>query len=513
MDDRKRDLERSDSFDELLEESLPALPPEDVAAEVTPWKRAMKRVLTGMALCTVTLNFLYLDYLLPAIGMVLTLLGFRALRRENGWFMACFLTAALRAAQLFPQLALNTTILPGLFPEWANAALSAAGFILLFLQYFCLWRGLRAVREKAGLAPGAGAAGALLLWYALVVALALLQYNGLIIGLAMVVGYFFILRGLYRLSGALDEAGYAVRSAPVRLSDRWLAGILAAVLAAGCICGYLFGGSYPMRWVPVDPAEQSQVTDIRAKLLELGFPDYVLDDLTAEDIAACADAAEVVTDVHDHPVNDGRKVVTTYGSDRYTHTSIETVYDVKELRITGVAVRLDGDEKIWMVFHHFLWTADPGFYGTESIQLWPVYREISEGWALDGDFTGRVLYDRDGRAFAAPYYALGTRTYTSSSIFWGQQTASDVFAEFSLPRNGTRQRGYVAYPVQSLNPGWLFSSWINYTHQSSWLQYPAVTAAEKRMTNGWNDAGAFLTVQDALQFYPSKDGTGTEALN
>ena len=177
MDDRKRDLERSDSFDELLEESLPALPPEDVAAEVTPWRRAMRRVLVGMALCTVTLNFLCLNYLLPAIGMALTLLGFRALRRENGWFMACFLTAALRAAQLFPQLALNTTILPGLFPEWANAALSAAGFILLFLQYFCLWRGLRAVREKAGLAPGAGAAGAPLLWYALVVALALLQYN------------------------------------------------------------------------------------------------------------------------------------------------------------------------------------------------------------------------------------------------------------------------------------------------------------------------------------------------
>ena len=511
MDDRKRDLERSDSFDELLEESLPALPPEDVAAEVTPWRRAMRRVLVGMALCTVTLNFLCLNYLLPAIGMALTLLGFRALRRENGWFMACFLTAALRAAQLFPQLALNTTILPGLFPDRASTALAAAGFILLFLQYFCLWRGLRAVREKAGLAPGAGAAGALLLWYALVVALTLLQYNGLIIGLAMVVGYFFILRGLYRLSGALDEAGYAVRSAPVRLSDRWLAGILAAALAAGCICGYLFGGSYPMRWVPVDPAEQSQVTDIRAKLLELGFPDYVLDDLTAEDIAACAHAAEVVTDVHNYAVNDGRQVVTAYGSDRYTYTEVHTVYDVKELRVTGVAVRLAGEEKLWMVFHHFLWTADPGFYGTESIQLWPVYREISEGWALDGDFTGRVLYDRDGRAFAAPYYALGTRTYTSSSIFWGQQTASDVFAEFSLPRNGTRQRGYVAYPVWSLNPGWLFSSWINYTHQSSWLQYPAVTAMENRMTKK-ND-GAFRTVQDALQFFPSEDGTGTEVRN
>ena len=33
-----------------------------------------------------------------------------------------------------------------------------------------------------------------------------------------------------------------------------------------------------------------------------------------------------------------------------------------------------------------------------------------------------------------------------------------------------------------------------------------MTAMEKRMTNSWNDAGAFMTVQDALQFYPANEG-------
>ena len=36
--------------------------------------------------------------------------------------------------------------------------------------------------------------------------------------------------------------------------------------------------------------------------------------------------------------------------------------------------------------------------------------------------------------------------------------------------------------------------------------YPAMTAMEKRMANSWNDAGAFMTVQDALQFYPANEG-------
>ncbi|MFR5421802.1 MAG: hypothetical protein ACLTG4_07590 [Oscillospiraceae bacterium] len=91
----------------------------------------------------------------------------------------------------------------------------------------------------------------------------------------------------------------------------------------------------------------------------------------------------------------------------------DTVYDVKELRLTGVAVQLPGERETWMVFHHFLWTTDPGFYGTEAIQIRPACRSIPEGWAAAGDATGRVLYDRGGQTFAAPYASLGARTFTA----------------------------------------------------------------------------------------------------
>ena len=40
-------------------------------------------------------------------------------------------------------------------------------------------------------------------------------------------------------------------------------------------------------------------------------------------------------------------------------------------------------------------------------------------------------------------------------------------------------------------------------HQQTWLQYPVVTAMEKRLTTTWEDSGAFRTVQDALQFFPA----------
>ena len=117
-----------------------------------------------------------------------------------------------------------------------------------------------------------------------------------------------------------------------------------------------------------------------------------------------------------------------------------------------------------------------------------------------------MLYDRDGVTYTAPYYSLGEQTFTSNSIFFGEQTSTDVFATFSMPSGGEKHRGYVVYPIIEMQDGWITDCWINYTHQRTWMQYPAVTAVEKRMTNGMNHAGAFITVQDALQFYSTDEG-------
>ena len=376
---------------------------------------------------------------------------------------------------------------------------SAALMLALLL---CFWQGLRAVLRKAGLPAQGGGAGALLAWYVLVCVLAAMHYTGLLVPIAMLVGYACILRSLFRLSGALDEAGYAIAPQPVRVTDRCIALVLAAALGIGCTLGYLFGGSYRMDWQPVDASTQAQTETIQQQLLGLGFPEEVLNDLTPEDIAACDGALRVVTEAEDYPVNDGRNVLwEAYNEKNERYYVQDTVYDVKELRLTGVAVQLPGERETWMVFHHFLWTTNPGFYGTEAIQIRPAYRSIPEGWAA-GDATGRVLYDRGGQTFAAPYASLGARTFTANTVLWGEQTNTDLFAAFSLPRHGEHARGYVAYPVAETQDGYILSSGVYYTHQQSWLQYPAVTAMEKRLTTTWGDSGAFRTVQDALQFFP-----------
>ena len=221
-------------FDALLESAAPELPPDDVARDVTPWRRAIGNILGGSAMCSITLNFFCLNYLLPTIGVILQLLGFRPLRRENGWFRACWLLAVLRAALFLPCIVLNATIYSNaVYASSVGTALTYAMLAVQMLLFFCFWQALRAMQKKAGTGGGAAPAAALLIWYAAVLTLAYVQYSGLLLGLAMLGCYILILRSLFRLSREMEESGYALTPAPVHLSDEMLVRAIAALLAVG----------------------------------------------------------------------------------------------------------------------------------------------------------------------------------------------------------------------------------------------------------------------------------------
>ena len=503
-------------FDSMLESTMSELPPEDIVSEVTPWKKSMHRVLIGLAISSLTLNFWCLNYILPAIGFILMLLGFRTMHRENTPFKACYAITLIRSVYYFPMLILNATIYQQTFYEsgW-TWWLTIGNLILQFIQLVCLWQGIKAVQRKAGLEEHAGGAVGLMVWFGIICFLGIINYSGIIIAAIVIIVYILAIRSLWKLAGEMDEAGYMIEAAPVRAPDMVLTGIIVGSLALGLALAYIFGGTYHMDWQPIEVTQNEEVTEIKAHLITLGFPEDILDDLTDEDILDCKGALRVAVDVYEHPFNEGRREMvwremppTEIANDIKSGYYMETVYDVKELVITGIAVELPTEREHWKIIQHFRWAHDPGYFGTESIQLWPAHRNGNDGWGKASDYTGRVLYDKDGITYTAPYISLGEETFTSNSIFWGESVSTDVFAEFSLPNNGENQRGYIAYTIKEMQDGWIVDAWINYTHQQTWLQYPAYTAKQNRMASSWNISGVFKLVQDALQFYPTKEDVG-----
>ena len=214
--------------------------------------------------------------------------------------------------------------------------------------------------------------------------------------------------------------------------------------------GYLFGTQHPMDWQPLEETQTAETAEIRAHLLDLGFPEVILNDLAEEDLTACAGALRV--DVESEVYSPARKN--------------EKPSPNKRLRMTSIAVQIPGEKETWVIMHHFLWEKGPDFFGTDCLQIWPAYQVEARGCARGGDFTGRVLYDRDGQTYAAPFYFLGEASSTNRGSMYRDTTQqTDIFAGFSLPREGENRRGYLTYTMFAAEDDYFITSYFCYTHQ------------------------------------------------
>ena len=495
-------------FDDLLREDAAALPP-PAAGEINPWSMAMTRVLWGLGLITITLNFLYLDVILPAVGGLLLVLGFCTLRRENTPLRWCYILSlaslAVRGACIvLAALPVET----GLAPAYVNIA-------LLQVLYVCLWRGMVGVSRAAGEEkPAATAAGAMAVFYAVLTVLALIGVEGWLLVLPMLVLYILLLRSMVRLSRSLADTGYAITAAPVRLPG-WavLWGSLAAMLAAVLLAMFL-GQRYPMDWHARDDAPQD--ASIRQSLLEKGFPADVLDDLTADEVAQLSGAVRVYhqterlysnTDYREvtlsrflrdppHTLQYDHTLTKTDDAGNRTYRYVYRVYDTLEQTMRHVAVELpaEGDTARFVYIHHLTYAAPPSPY-TEMLELWPAWQTQGD-WFPGGHVSGRVLCERNGTAQAAAFHTLKSGSQQVSDFFGTRQTQR-ITAGWSFPRGVESPRAYVFYDALRGQDGWVIESWANYVCQTAPV-YPFRDAAAL-----WHSYGsdAYSLRQTALQVF------------
>ena len=489
-------------FDALLTEGADALPP---PADVSPWRSAMYCIVWGIALKTLTLQILYLHYILPTLGCILLVLGFRTLRQENRalrWAYGLSLAAAVMRGVCAVLQALPVDV--GLTFGYADSGLMLGILI-------ALWRGMTGVSRAAGAEkPSAPAAGTLAAFYAVLLVLAHIGLEGWLLVLPVLVVYLVILRNLVRLFRSLADTGYAIHAAPVRLpAAAVLWGYLGLTLAA-VVLAMLLGQRYPMDWQVRQDAPQDET--IRAELLELGFPQDVLDDLTAEEVAGLAGASEVLTQTDTQYDSGKYRVVTTDvwdedtpntwqyqsaekqadGTYRYTYH----VYDVEEVcTMTHVAVVLPQGGYQRVVFLHHIAARPNGLALTEGVEIWPMWRD-DENWARGNIIGGRVLCGRQGQTYTADFAALDSGSYTSQSFF-GSSQRSCITAEWSRLRGAEDLRAYVLYDAETLTPEWEYlESWCNYARPDDAV-YPFRSALAR--WHSWGLTGGDTLIQSALQ--------------
>lgn len=64
-------------LEQMLCEHLPETALAGALTDINPFREAVSKVIAGLVLTTFTLQFLYLNYILPTIGVMLIYLGMR----------------------------------------------------------------------------------------------------------------------------------------------------------------------------------------------------------------------------------------------------------------------------------------------------------------------------------------------------------------------------------------------------------------------------------------------------
>ena len=447
----------------------------------SPFCRAMGLIAGGLAVTGVTLNFWNLDVLLPLVGTFCLLVGFRTLRRVNGFLRAGYVCACLHMLLLFVELGQDAVIYRADTGLAAFFTVVAAAVQLVLL--FCLWQGLLDMQRDAGITPPAApAAGALLLWYILLyVAAALFASLSLLLG-AYLVRYFYLVVRLKKLSKSMAAQGCAIKPIKERFSNHKLVGSLLTVLAVVIACGFLFFGSYRMDWTPKETSTDAQVIE--------GYPESELNDLSDEDLLTCLRAERVLV-----------RECTGGGYTNYNGKS--QANDAFHMTIVAV------ERPFGRLFlsYHFRWDEGSHFYGTESFAVEPNY---DIGSWLAEEFSGRVFYDSpDGTTYTAPYIDPGTEQASLSN--WYINCFKQIYcADVSFPNDGTNQRGYVACALSNnIDEFTKFEGLFYYVHQNGRFQYPVKTARDYQDFNVNRPLlynAPFERVQDYFVLFQNEDG-------
>ena len=444
------------------------------------WKQTYENILIGMGFVGITLNFLFLNQILPFIGVLLVFTGFRKLKRENQWFRIGYAGAGLKVVITIVSIVLGAVLgHEEIYASYVWKVIAFCGGILPIVLVVCFYFGMRAELEKRDVNINHEVLLHILIWYVVVAALAAWNYQGLILALIILVAYIGILVELKHIAEKLEEAGYILEEQTVRISNGKCVGCAVIFTIAGLFSAYLFLDSYHMEWTAVKESQNPASEEIKNHLLSLGLPEDILNDLTEEDLLECKNARQVFVERDEYPQ--------------------------KELKLSGAAIELEQKDQ-WKVIHHFRWNEDPGFRGTESLQIYPVYSGQKSGWTVNGGLTGQVLYEKNGTSYTADYAVLQNENYNTRDgfPFYDMMEHSSIFAEFSMPRHGENCRGYVAYEIKEKESDWWIDSWLNYTHQNTLVQYPVLSAAQSRKQGGVMDGRVFTTVQNTLQVLPGE---------
>lgn len=455
-------------FDQILIEQLSEMTPsEEEISNTNPWSKPIGYITWGFILTTLHLNFLYLQYILPTIGVLLLFLGFRSLQNENKCFKAAWIFSIIKLFLHLIDIVRSTTPLVNTDYPIVIGAVFVAFQIAMFLVFR---NALRAVFHKAGKEPERDPLVWASVWTVIVFLLAVSPFaNSWLAFIPTVICYILIVRSLYCIGRNMDDTGYCFTNAPVKISNRvvsYIYVILAVTIVIVCCIS-----SNHLR-LDAQEYQQPEMTQTRELLRNMGLPEEILQYLADEDIAPLADAINVETFTGILMFN--KKDAETKVSEN--HYVVTSEAGKKNMEATTVYFEMPNSELY--VLHYFRWTGDSAYW-QDGIQIWADTNAVNLQLISSG-----LLYDRDDVTYTAAFPRLVCDTVTASGFF-GSSQSKQIVGAVSYPFGSENQRGYVLSRYTMPYGTLATCACLNYTHLSHPFCIPYAGTDDKMLSGAY----------------------------
>ncbi|MFA7550753.1 MAG: hypothetical protein WCZ68_08440 [Sedimentibacter sp.] len=478
--------EKDYNFDKQMIEQLSYVtPPEEEVRKTNPWSKPIGFITWGFILTTMHLNFLYLQYILPVIGVILIFLGFRSLRNENKYFKVAWLLSILKLSLHLGDLVWISTPLNIMdYPKFAIGSVMFPFQIALFLVFRA------ALKETSKKADRLMESDPLLwatLWTiaAYLIALSPLS-NSWLIFIPMLVCYIFIVRSLYSIGDELDDTGYVLTNAPVKISNQtfgWTYFLIAFTVVIICS---IFSNHLKLQ---SQEYFHPETTEARQHLLDLEFPAEALRYLSNEDVTMLSEAVNVES-FSKLLMIDAKRIEhqESYGnSTQITHT-----YEPGKKNIQAATVYIEMPKNIMYVMQYFKWNG--------GRPIWQDGILISGETAADDKqiISSGLFYSKRDVEYTADFPRLVCDRMTQQSMF-GTYYPVLITGALSYPLGSEDQGGYVLYRYTVKVDSDIYDTYniFSYVHLLSPLHIP-YTRTEDLILSG------AYTFEDMLQQHQTK---------
>lgn len=469
-------------LEKMLEEQFNMLPPDDsVVKDITPWKRSMKYIFTGLFLIVVNIVIVIdISWLAEICGYICILLGFRNIRNENVYFKVGYIGAFMLNIRRMIYILLEMSIWKeslGL-PSWNARFIISC--VLHMLIYVCVWLGIWKVEGKVGTGKRSMHVVLLPVYYGVMIIMAMMGTTGYIV-IIFIALYIYLLMELYKIYKALENSGYVIKASSIKLPNWAIVVSMIVIFVIGVFVVSSLN-KLPMKWEKYEVMQTAEIDGIKQELIEQGMPEYVLDDLTVEDIKQCEGALAVVLD--------GSEVV-------------EDDVDMSSnpLKVYTYAICLDKEISRWKLIHYFVWENEPEFNGIEAIS-YNCYELMNAE-----NVSGYVMYDEENVTYRAEYYSMDYEEYAVPFV---GIISKDLVTRFSFDKEGGNYRGYLTYELVSEIS---VNVMVDYYHQNSKLIYPTdivwnIADIKKNVKNNSKIWAPFIHIRNSVELQPGDETYG-----